>query len=90
MTSIQRLRSDLKTTDRRDKIDNAIMDNREKNDALTSKRRSNVDQHVKKQRADNDELTANRREEKDENKDMAIAISLLLIAMAIGIFFVLI
>ena len=66
MTTIQRMKSDLTTMDRREMVDRAMVNSRDRNDALTQERRFEADATLKKNRAKNDEITAERREVKDE------------------------
>ena len=65
MTTIQRIRSDIATTDRRATTDQTVSDKRYRNDKLTRERRAKADKTVVENRTRNDETTANRREVKD-------------------------
>jgi len=83
------MENDIATMNRRDATDKTVMDNRNRNDEMTEDRRSKVDESVEKSRLRNDEITANRREAKDGNRDMALAISsLILIVLVVGSFFI--
>jgi hypothetical protein len=88
MTNIQRMKNDVATDERRETTDRALSKSRDRNDALTQERRFEADATLKKNRARNDEATANRRNLKDGNKDMVLAISFILIALAIVTFFI--
>jgi len=86
MTNTQRMKSDRTTMDKRDMVDRATIDSRNKNDLLTQERRFESDATLKKSRERNDEITADRRDAKDGNRDMVLAISLLLIVLAVTLF----
>lgn len=90
MTSEQRMQSDIKTMDRREAADHEMRSNRNKNDELTIERRDKADKIIETSRERNDELTADRREAKDDSRDMAMAISLVLIVLMVGAFLILI
>ena len=65
MTNLRRLKSDITTIDKREMVDRAKSDNRNRNDALTQERRFEADKTMSEERARNDKITANRREMKD-------------------------
>lgn len=89
MTTIQRMKSDTATIDRREIADKTTRDNRIRNDKITGKRRFRADNTVTKNRLRNDEITANRREIKDGNPSIALAISLLIVVvLAVGAYFI--
>ena len=86
MTNQQRKANDTATSDRRETTDRETVRSRDRNDALTQERRFEADATLKKNRERNDEETADRRDAKDGNKEMILAISLLLIALVIVTF----
>jgi hypothetical protein len=89
----KRDRNDGLTGERRFKADKGeiassiIRNNRIKNDDLTEKKRFDADKTTGNNRLKNDVMTANRRDLKDANRDMALAISLLIL-LAIGVYFI--
>jgi len=83
------MKNDILTIDKREMADRTLSDNRNRNDQLTQERRFQADKLMSESRVRNDEMTANRREIKDENPNMVIATSLLIMtAFMIGVFFV--
>ncbi|MDP2628950.1 MAG: hypothetical protein Q8P15_03575 [Nanoarchaeota archaeon] len=88
MTNTQRMKSDMTTKDKRDVADRATVDSRNKNDLSTQERRFEADATLKKNRERNDEITADRREKNDGSRDMALAMSLVLIVLIIATFFI--
>jgi len=89
MTNSRRLKSDMATVDKREVADKATVHSRNKNDLLTQERRFQADKTLENNRARNDEITSDRRITKDwANQDMALAISLIVIALAIVAFFI--
>ena len=91
MTAIQRMKSDIATTDRREMEDEAVRDHRQKNDEITMERRFKADRDMEHSRIRNDELTANRRETKDGSPAIALTVLLLmLLSFGVGAFFILV
>jgi hypothetical protein len=88
MTNLRRLKSDIATVDKRETADKVKSDNRNRNDELTRERRDKADKTVIDNRARNDQTTADRREIKDDKRDMALAMSLVLIALIVVTFFI--
>jgi len=87
MTTIQRIRSDIATTDRRATTDQTVSDKRYRNDKLTRERRAKADKTVVENRTRNDETTANRREVKDGKVGIALAIFLLILVVFSAVIF---
>lgn len=70
MTSIQMLKNDLATIDKREIVDRATVNSRNRNDALTQERRFKADKTIGQNRLKNDEMTADRREMKSMSEFM--------------------
>jgi hypothetical protein len=90
MINNQRIKNDMATDNRREAADKTLNNNRDRNDALTQERRFKADKVMGKNRARNDKRTVDRRERKDANSPKgALAIFLLiLIILAIGVYFI--
>ena len=91
MTTIQRIKSDIATIDKREMADTAVRNNRVRNDEITAERREKADKVMDESRVRNDEITAERRETKDGSPGVALTVfSLMLLAFAVGTFFILV
>ena len=90
MTDIQRIKSDIATTDRRELEDDATSNSRIRNDEVTKERRSEADKTKDEHRSKNDKITAERREVKDANPTTPILkiLSVFLIGLVAGTFFI--
>lgn len=88
MTTMQRMKSDASTADKREMDDKAVKEHRDANDALTEERRAKADEELDKKRSKNDELTADRREAKDGNTGVIIGL-LALMVLASGAIYIL-